>query len=31
MINWTRMNADLQDKKKFSFLKNRKKVWGNEF
>ncbi len=29
--NWTRMNTDLQDKEKFSFLKNRKKVWGDKF
>jgi len=25
------MNADLQDKEKFSCLKNRKKVWGMSF
>jgi len=31
MINWTQMNADLQDKEKFSCLKNRKKEWGMSF
>jgi len=30
-MNGTQMNADLQDKEKFSCLKNRKKVWGMSF